>query len=131
MYTDIFRRLRDAVRRKRPENWKTNSSFLLHDNVPAHRSVLVKDFLAKKNMTTLDHPPYSPGLAAADFCLYPWLKSAQKGRRFCGTTDIIKSATGELKMLSQNGFQEYSQHLYSRWQKYIVEQVYYFEEYLV
>jgi hypothetical protein len=69
MYTDIFRRLRDAVRRKRPEKWRTNSLFLLHDNAPAHWSVLVNYFFAKKNMTTLDHPPYSPGLVAADVYL--------------------------------------------------------------
>jgi hypothetical protein len=44
MYTDILRRLGDAVRRKRPEKLRSNSLFLLHDNAPAHRSVLVKDF---------------------------------------------------------------------------------------
>jgi len=41
MYIDIFRRLRDAVRRKYPEKWRTNSLFLLHDNAPAHQSVPV------------------------------------------------------------------------------------------
>jgi hypothetical protein len=48
------------------------------------------------------------------------MKSALKGRRFCDATDIIKNATEELKMVSQNGFQECFQHLYSRWQKCIV-----------
>ena len=56
MYIDILRRLRDAVRRKRPEKWRTSSWFLLHDNAPAHRSVLVKDFLAKNSVTTSQHP---------------------------------------------------------------------------
>jgi len=46
-------RLRDAVRRKRPQKWRSNSWFLLHDNAPAHGSVLVKDFLSKINVTTL------------------------------------------------------------------------------
>jgi transposase len=59
-YNDILRRLRDVVRRKRPENRRTNLWFLLHDYAPTHRSVLVKDFLAKNNMTALEHPPYSP-----------------------------------------------------------------------
>jgi len=40
--------------------------------------------------------------------------------RFCDATDIIKNATEELKRLSQNGFQECFQHLYSRWQKCVV-----------
>jgi len=60
------------------KKWKTNSWFLHHDNAPAHPSVLVKDFLAKNNVTTLEHPPYSPDLAAADFYLFPGMKSALK-----------------------------------------------------
>jgi heme oxygenase len=67
MYTEIHRRLRGVVRRKRLEKWRTNSWFLLHDNAPAHRSVSVNDFLAKNHVTTLKHPPYCPDLAAADF----------------------------------------------------------------
>jgi len=41
---------------------------------------LVKDFLAKNNVPILKHPPYSPGLAPADFYLFPRLKSALKGQ---------------------------------------------------
>ena len=76
MYTDALRRLRDTVRRKRHEKWRINSWFLLHDNAPAHRSVLVKDYLANSNVTTLEHPPYSPDLPSADSYLFPRLKSA-------------------------------------------------------
>ena len=52
IYTDNLRRLRDAVKTKHPKNWRTNSLFILHDNAPARRSFLVKDFLAKNNVTT-------------------------------------------------------------------------------
>jgi len=55
MHIDVRRHLRDEVRRKRPEKWRTNSWFLHFDNAPAHRSVLVKNFLAKNNVTTLKH----------------------------------------------------------------------------
>ena len=106
-YIYILLCLRDAVRRKRSENWKTNSWFLLHDNAPAHRSVLVKDCLAKNNVTTLQYHPYSTDLAPAR------KKSALKGQCFCDGSDIVKNATEELKKLSQNGFQECFQHLYS------------------
>jgi hypothetical protein len=75
---------------------------------------LVKDFLAKKNVTTLEHPPHSPDLVTADVFLFPQLKSALKGRSFCDATDIMKNATEELKRISQNGFRECFQHLYSR-----------------
>jgi len=56
MYFDILCHLRDAVRMKHSEKWRTNSWFLPHDNAPAHRSVSVKDFLAQNNVTTLQHP---------------------------------------------------------------------------
>jgi hypothetical protein len=59
MYTDVLRRLRDAVARKCPEKVSTNSWFLLHNNVPAHRSVLVMDFLAANNVTMLEYPPHT------------------------------------------------------------------------
>jgi len=75
LYIYILRRPRDAVRRKRPQKWKTNSCFLLHDNAAAHRSILVKNFLANNNVTTLQHTPYSPDLTAPDFCLFPPMNS--------------------------------------------------------
>ena len=55
---NVLRRRRDAVRRKRSEK----CPFLLHDNAAAHRSVLVKDFLEKNNVITLEHSPQSPDL---------------------------------------------------------------------
>jgi transposase len=67
---------------KAREKCRTNSCFLLHDNAPAHRSVLVKDFLAKNNVTTLENPPYSPDVTTAYFSPVPRPKSALKGRRF-------------------------------------------------
>jgi hypothetical protein len=56
MHNDIFRRLRCAVRRKRPKKRGTTSCFLLHDNALAHRPVLFKNFLAKDNVTQVEHP---------------------------------------------------------------------------
>jgi len=50
MYTDIFHRLRDAVRSKRPENWRTNCWLFHHDNATTHRSIVVNDFWAKFNV---------------------------------------------------------------------------------
>jgi hypothetical protein len=70
MHNDIIRRLRDAISSKSPKKWRPSSWFLLHDNAPAQRSALVKDFLAKKNVTTMEHTPGSD-LAPADFLTVP------------------------------------------------------------
>ena len=81
-YIYNFRRLWGTVRRKHPNKWRTGSWFLLHNNAPAHRSILVKNFLAKNSVTTLQHLTYSPGPAPANFYLLSGIKSALKGRRF-------------------------------------------------
>jgi hypothetical protein len=73
-----------------------------------------QDFLANNNVTILDIHPYSPDLTPASFYLFPRLNIAWKGWRFRDATDINKNATEELKRLSQNGFRECFQHLYSR-----------------
>jgi hypothetical protein len=54
---------------------------------------LVKDFLAKNNVTTLEHHPYSLDVAAADLYLFPRMKSALKGLRLCDK--IAKNAFTE------------------------------------
>ena len=127
MYIDFLCRHRDAVSRKGSEKCRINRWCLLHDNAPAHRSVLVKYFLAKNNVTTLEHSPHFPDLTPADSYLFPRLKSALKGRRVCDTTDIFKNATAELKRFSQYDFQKCFQHFYSRRQKYVVSKGQYFE----
>jgi len=73
IYIYILCRLGHAIRRKSPEKWTTKSWFRLHDNAPDHRSVSVKDFLGKNDVTTLEHPLHSPDLAAVDFtCSLYW-----------------------------------------------------------
>ena len=59
MYGDILRRLRVAVIKKQPEKWRKQQLVPLHDNTPAHQSVLIKDFLAKYNLTIIKYHPIS------------------------------------------------------------------------
>ena len=76
MPIDNHRRLRDAVKRKRPLNWVTTSWFLHHEYVATHRSVLVKDFLETHNVATPEHPSNFPDLFEGDFYMLSLLKSA-------------------------------------------------------
>jgi hypothetical protein len=70
------------------------------DNAPAHRSVLVTDYLAKNNLTILEDIACSPDLTPVVCYLFLRLQSALKSGRFCDVPDIIKYATKDLKMLS-------------------------------
>jgi len=70
-YCKVLRRLRQNVRRKRPEMWKNGNWLLHHDNVSAHTSLVVREFLIKNNVSTVPHPAYSPGLAPCNFYVFP------------------------------------------------------------
>jgi histone-lysine N-methyltransferase SETMAR len=86
-YVEVLRKLIGAVMRKRGELWRDHP-LILHDNAPARPSLRVSQILAGKGISAMDHPPYSPDLAAADFWLFPKLKSVPKGNRFTDDEDI-------------------------------------------
>src|SRR5215469_13381512 len=79
-YLEVLRRLRESVRRKRPEKWRDGDWILHHDNAPAHTSHLVQQFLAKHCTAQLQQTPTGP--APCDFFLFPCFKKVPKGHRF-------------------------------------------------
>jgi hypothetical protein len=73
MYVEVYKWLREAVCRKRPERWL--SDWILHHDTAAAQKVLsVKQFLAQKSITEMEHPPCSPDLALNDL----WLHSKKR-----------------------------------------------------
>jgi hypothetical protein len=66
-YVETLKWLHETVHRKRPELW-SNDWIFYHDNAPGHKVLSVKQFLAQKSITEMDHPFYSPDLAPNDFC---------------------------------------------------------------
>ena len=92
----VLRRLREAVRRKRPNMRVANNFQLHHDNAPAHSAHVIHAFLAKNSMLLVRRTPYFPDLARCDFWLFPKLKTILKGRRFHSREDIMKKSTEEL-----------------------------------
>jgi transposase len=65
----------------------------------------VSEFLARKQITVLEHPPYSLNLAPIYSFLFPKLKKLLKGRHFDDTNDIRSNTTAALKAIPQNHFQ--------------------------
>ena len=55
-YLKVMKRLREEVRRKRPEAWTNKTRMLHHDNAPPHASLLIREFLAKQE-TIVPQPP--------------------------------------------------------------------------
>ncbi|UYV81621.1 hypothetical protein LAZ67_20001733 [Cordylochernes scorpioides] len=57
-YLEISKRLREAVRLKRPERWPNNDWILHVDNAQPHTANIVLYFLAEHSTTQLPHPAY-------------------------------------------------------------------------
>lgn len=126
-YCEVLRRLRDAVRRKRPDLWNSKKWQLHHDNAPAHSSHLIQQFLAKHGITQVRQAPYSPDLAPCDFWLFPKLKRPLKGSRFETREHIMANATTELQAIRKQDYQTCFEKWKGRWAKCVQSQGEYFE----
>jgi hypothetical protein len=67
-YVEILKQLHEAVCRKRPEV-RPNNWIFHHDHAAAHKVLSVKQFLAQKLITEMEHTPLSTDLAVNDFWL--------------------------------------------------------------
>ena len=124
-YKDVLERLRKRVQQVRSDI--ADSWVLQHDNAPAHTALSIREFLVKKNIPVLPHPPYSPDLTPCDFYLFPKLKSKLKGHHFWTIENIPKIVTDELNTLKENDFQYRYDQWKKRWNHCVASQWSYFE----
>jgi len=113
-YKGVKKRFLKIIRRVRPGMYDSGDWFLLHDNAPSHNATIVKQFLAQRKLTVLDHPPYSPNLVPADYFLSPKVKSHSNGRLFHSISDIQKDVTSTLNTIAKDDFYKGFQKLYER-----------------
>jgi len=59
----------------------------------------VREFLATKQITLLEHPDYSPDLAPSDFFLFLKIKEILKGRHFDDIDGIRSNTEAALKAI--------------------------------
>jgi transposase len=114
---EVLERLHEEVRQKRPELFANTTMHLLTRHS-------VREFLATKQITLLEHPAYSPDLAHSDFFLFPKIKEILKGWHF---DDVKSNTTAALKAIPQNHFQNCFEEWTSRWHRCIISQGAYFE----
>jgi len=113
-YKGVMERLLNRIRLVRPSMCESGDWFLLHDNALSHNTTIVKQFLAQRKVTVLDHPLYSPDLAPADYFLFPKVKSHLKERLFESISDIQKAMTSTLNTIAKDDFYKGIQKLYDR-----------------
>jgi len=111
-YKGVMERLLNRIQRVRPGMCESGDWFLLH--TPFHNATIIKQFLAQRKVTVLDHPPYSSDLAPADYFLFPKVKSHLKGHLFDLISDIQKAMTSTLNTTAKDNFYKGIQKLYDR-----------------
>jgi hypothetical protein len=74
-------------------------------------------FLAGKGISAMDHPPYSPDVAPADFWLFTKLKSVLKGKRFSDVEDIKLSVKRILTDIPVQDFKNCFELRPKRWER--------------
>jgi hypothetical protein len=96
LYCEILLKLRDAVRRKLPDQL-VRGVLLRHDNARPHTAHATQD-----SGELLEHLPYSPGLAPSDFHPFGLLKNHRGGRRFADDEEIETELQKRLRQQSKD-----------------------------
>ncbi len=131
-YCGLLQRLKERVRRKRPELWARNEEgdrtmILHHDNASSHTAVPTLALIGSSDIQMLAHPPYSPDLAPCNFFLFPRLKAELRGRRFRGVVELQHAVKQGLKAIGQEEYSAAIQTLPVRWMKCVKSEGQYFE----
>ena len=75
-------------------------------SAPPHKTKKVNEFLMKKQICVIDHPPYSSDLAPCDYFLSPKLKTAMKEAFYDDVPTIQAAVTQVLKNIPKNEFKK-------------------------
>ena len=86
---------------------KVFSRFVPHQlNAPPQKTKKVNEFLMKKQISVIDHPPYSPDLSPCDYFLFPKLKIAMKGAFYDDVPTIQSAVIQVLKNIPKTEFKK-------------------------
>ncbi len=127
VYIEALMHMRDQIRVKRLDKWRTHDWILLGDNASPHKSYDTLTFHRQVRGVRGPHPPYSPDLAPCVFFLFPKLKSKLHGRRFNNLQDLCTEVEMQLASLTPEDFQYCFRELKSRWKHCLEADGNYFE----
>jgi len=102
-YEGVMDRLLKRIQRVRPAAFCCRDFFLLHDNVPAHKTASFYQFLTPKMLQILP-----------DYILFPKLKMKLKGLHFADVAEIREAVIDELKKVQKEEFSVAFRKVYDR-----------------
>jgi len=102
---------------------------LLHDNTPAHKSVVVNLYLSDNSIDTLPHPAYRPDLPPCSIApwLHPYIKNYMRGRRFESRHAVGGALFQCLNTIPKKRYRKPFSDWMHRWEKCIQVKGEYFE----
>jgi histone-lysine N-methyltransferase SETMAR len=111
-------KLKPAIRTKR-RGLLSTGVLLLHDNACPHTAIHTVQTLLKVGFEVLDHPAYSPDLAATNSHLFGPLKDALRSRRFTSEEEVKEAVHERFTAQSKTFFSAAIQKLVQPWNKCI------------
>jgi len=125
LYREVLIQLRESEE-KTAWDVKNGDWLLHHDNVPAHISLVVREFLIKKKTWPL-FPTLLIHFATCNFYVFPKMKFPLKGRRFISTEKIKAESQQVLNTLMPADLNECFLKWQNRWDRCIQSLGDYFE----
>lgn len=126
-YCESLRKLKTAIRRKRPE-LRDQDVCLFHDNTRPHTAYATSQLLGSFQWAVVTYPPFSPDLAPSDFYLFGPLKYYIRGMYFTSEEDVQEATRSWLRHKSANFYHKGIYLLPLKWQKCVDSKGDYFDE---
>jgi histone-lysine N-methyltransferase SETMAR len=112
---EALARFLKVLKEKRPT--MTAGTWWFHwDNALVHTASMVTNWMAARQFQIIDHPPYSPDLAPANFFLFPSVKRELAGKTVTQGT-LKKVLEGAVRTLSAADFAKAFRRWYERCEK--------------
>ena len=111
----VLRRLRESIHGKQPDLWAATHGFfttILRRHIP---TLIMTEFLAKRETKVISQPPYSPDFAACDFFLFPKLKYPLRGTRHESIEVTKRNSLKELKAIPAEAYKKCMENWINRW----------------
>ena len=126
-FVDVLANFLKVLKCKRPNISSANDFFFHMDNCSIHTAGITKEFMAKRGFNVLEHPPYSPDLAPADYFLFPKVKDLLAGVEGNGASPKCRWERA-VRMIPKDSFLDACKKWPERWDRAIEREGNYVEK---